>query len=338
MKYIEVNKQMGLKDCFCLIKTLDKKSTRNGKPYLDMVLADATGEVSAKLWDYDEIKHGDLAPSMPVKVRGSEEEFKGAPQFRVSNIRPIVDSDDFDVSELVVSAPEDSKWMLGQIYTVLDAFEDEDLKKIVKYLLQKRGESLLNAPAAVNMHHAERGGLLFHTLSMLRVADRICEVYPFLDRELLLSGVIIHDLGKIDEMEINDLGLATKYTVQGELVGHLVKGAMEVEIAAKELGIDEETALLLEHMVISHHGVPEFGAAKYPSFAEAEVLSVIDNLDATLFEFNTAINAVGIGDFSARQWSLDNRKIFNHGRTFGTPPRADLKEKESGIAGEHNDE
>ena len=329
MKYIEVNKQMGLKDCFCLIKTLDKKSTRNGKPYLDMVLADATGEVPAKLWDYDEIKHGGLAPSMPVKVRGSEEEFKGAPQFRVSNIRPIVESDDFDISELVASSPEDSQWMLNEIYSVLEAFEDDDLKKIVKYLLQKRGEALLNAPAAVNMHHAERGGLLFHTLSMLRVADRICEVYPFLDRELLLSGVIVHDLGKIDEMEINELGLASKYTVQGELVGHLVKGAIEIEIAAKELGIDEETAILLEHMAVSHHGEPEFGAAKRPSFAEAEVLSVVDNLDATLFEFNTAINSVNTGDFSTRQWSLDNRKIYNHGRMFGAPLRADLKEKKS---------
>lgn len=325
MKFIEVNKQMGLKDCFCLIKTLDKKSTRNGKPYLDMILADSTGEISAKLWDYDEMKHADLTPAMPVKVRGSEEEFKGAPQFRISNIRPIAESDDFDVSTLVVSSPVDSNWMLNEIYETVDGFEDEELRKIVRYLLHNRGESLLSAPAAVNMHHAERGGLLFHTLSMLRVAERICEVYPFLDRELLLSGVIIHDLGKIDEMQISDLGLATKYTVQGELVGHLVKGAEEISKAATELGISEETEILLEHMVISHHGQPEFGAAKLPSFAEAEVLSVIDNLDATLFEFNTAIDNVAVGEFSSRQWALDNRKIYNHGRTFGIKPRAQLK-------------
>ena len=137
MKYIEVNKEKGLKDLFCIIKTLDKKSTRNGKPYLDMVLADATGEVPAKLWDYDEIKHRDLSPSMPVKVRGSEEEFKGAPQFRVSNIRPIVESDDFDVSELVASSPEDSQWMLNEIYTVLENFEDDDLKKILNRRVYK---------------------------------------------------------------------------------------------------------------------------------------------------------------------------------------------------------
>ncbi len=326
MKFIDVNNQLGLKDCFCIIKTLDKKSTRNGKPYLDMMLADATGEISAKLWDYDEIKHADLAPALPVKVRGSVEEFKGNPQFRISNIRKITEQDDFDVSELVASSPVDSSWMAKEIYAKVETFEDDELRTIVTYLLKKRGESLLNAPAAVNMHHAERGGLLFHTLSMLRVAERICEVYPFLDRELLFSGVIIHDLGKIDEMEINDLGLASKYTMQGELVGHLVKGAEEISKAAQELGISEETEVLLEHMVISHHGQPEFGAAKLPSFAEAEVLSVIDMLDATLFEFNTAIENVAVGEFSSRQWALDNRKIYNHGRTFGASLRANLKD------------
>ncbi len=326
MKFIDVNNQLGLKDCFCIIKTLDKKSTRNGKPYLDMMLADSTGEISAKLWDYDEIKHADLAPALPVKVRGSVEEFKGNPQFRISNIRKITEQDDFDVSELVASSPVDSSWMAKEIYAKVETFEDDELRTIVTYLLKKRGESLLNAPAAVNMHHAERGGLLFHTLSMLRVAERICEVYPFLDRELLFSGVIIHDLGKIDEMEINDLGLASKYTMQGELVGHLVKGAEEISKAAQELGISEETEVLLEHMVISHHGQPEFGAAKLPSFAEAEVLSVIDMLDATLFEFNTAIENVAVGEFSSRQWALDNRKIYNHGRTFGASLRANLKD------------
>ena len=326
MKFIDVNNQLGLKDCYCLIKKVDKKSTRNGGLYLDLVLSDATGEISAKLWDFDEIKHGALKAAMPVKVRGTLEEFKGAPQLKVTNIRPIAESDDFDVSELVASSPVDGKWMLQEIYSCLDSFEDDGLKRLVRYLLQKRGEKLLTAPAAVNMHHAERGGLLFHTLSMLRVAEGISRVYPFLDRELLFAGVIVHDLGKMDEMQLNELGLATQYTAQGELVGHLVQGAIEISKAADEIGVDEETAMLLEHMVLSHHGVPEFGAAKYPSFPEAEVLSTIDNLDAKLFEFTAALHDVNIGEFSQRQWSLENRRIYNHGRTFGASPRADLDE------------
>lgn len=325
MKFIEVNRQLNLKDCYCLIKSLDKKMTKTGKPYLDLVLSDSTGEISAKLWDYDELKHSSLEVNMPVKVRGSLEEFKGKDQLRVNQIRPLSGSDDFDIGELVASSPEDSGWMLEEIKKVISSFEDEELKKIVAYLIDERGDAILSAPAAVNMHHAERGGLLFHTLSMLRVAQRICEVYPFLDKELLLSGVIVHDLAKIDEMEINELGLANKYTVQGELIGHLVKGAEHISAAAQKLGISPETSILLEHMVISHHGVPEFGAAKLPSFAEAEVLSVIDNLDATLFEFMAAINDINVGEFSSRQWALDNRKIFNHGRTFGISPKASVK-------------
>lgn len=326
MKFIEVNRQLNLKDCYCLIKSLDKKMTKTGKPYLDLILSDSTGEISAKLWDYDEVKHSALEVNMPVKVRGSVEEFKGKDQLRVNQIRPLLESDDFDISELVASSPEDSGWMLSEIKRIVEEFKDEELKKIVIYLLEERGDALLSAPAAVNMHHAERGGLLFHTLSMLRVAQRICEVYPFLDRELLLSGVIVHDLAKIDEMDINDLGLANKYTVQGELVGHLVKGAEQISKAAEKLDISPETSVLLEHMVISHHGVPEFGAAKLPSFAEAEVLSVIDNLDATLFEFMSAVNDVNVGEFSSRQWALDNRKIYNHGRTFGVSTKANVKD------------
>lgn len=325
MKYIDISGSNNLKDCYCLIKTIDKKSTKAGKPYLDMVLSDATGEVSAKLWDYDENEHRDYVANMPVKVRGTLEVFKGNDQFKIVNIRPLMDSDEFDMSELVPSSPADGSWMLSEIYRLTDGFEDEELKKLVKYLLAKRGEKLIKAPAAVNMHHAQCGGLLFHTLSIIRMAQRTSEVYPFLDKDLLIAGAIIHDLAKLDEMEINELGLASKYTVQGELVGHLVKGAIDISKAADELGVSEETAVLLEHMALSHHGKPEYGAAKLPSFAEAEVLSVLDNLDATLFEFSAATDDVPVGEFSSRQWALDNRKIYNHGRTFGTPTVAEIK-------------
>lgn len=325
MKYIDASNATNSKDCFCLIKSVDKKTTKSGKPYLDLVLSDSTGEVSAKLWDYNEEIHGGLQANMPVKVRGTLEIFKGNDQFKIIQIRPLIDSDDFDISELVASSPADSNWMLSEVYRITDDFEDEDLKKIVKFLLAKRGEVILKAPAAVNMHHAECGGLLFHTLSIIRMAQRTCEVYQFLDKDLLIAGAIVHDLGKIDEMETNELGLASKYTVQGELIGHLVKGAIDISKAADELGIPEETALLLEHMAISHHGIPDYGAAKRPMFAEAEVLSVLDNLDATLFELASAINDVPTGSFSSKKWELDNRKIYNHGRTFGIPTNANLK-------------
>ncbi len=194
----------GMQDGFCLIKSTDQKTTKNGKPYLDMILSDESGEISAKLWDYDETKHKCLQANMPVKVRGSLEVYRDKDQFRIAQIRPITEADDCDISSLVASSPADGSWMLGEIYSLIDKFEDEELAEIVKYLLTKRTDKILSAPAAVNMHHAERGGLLFHTLSIIRMAQRVCEVYPFLDEELLTAGAVVDQ--KYYEEMYNDSG------------------------------------------------------------------------------------------------------------------------------------
>lgn len=139
-----------------------------------------------------------------------------------------------------------------------------------------------------------------------------------------MCGIIVHDLCKIDEFNISSAGLATGYSVKGELLGHLVMGAMKIELKAKELGISEDTATLLQHMVISHHGEPEFGAAVRPMFLEAEILSQLDTLDATVYEIASATGDVKVGEFTQRQWALDNRKLYNHGRCE-IVPKADLE-------------
>jgi 3'-5' exoribonuclease len=134
-----------------------------------------------------------------------------------------------------------------------------------------------------------------------------------INRELLLSGIILHDVAKTWELETSKSGLAKGYTAEGELIGHLVKGAIYVNDAAKELGIEGEEVTLLEHMIISHHGVPDFGAAVRPMFLEAIILSELDNLDATIYEVNSATDKVEPHKFTDRQWALDNRKLYNHG-------------------------
>ena len=149
------------------------------------------------------------------------------------------------------------------------------------------------------------------------MAENVCRIYPTLDRSLLLGGAVLHDIAKIDEFEVSSTGMATGYSVEGTLVGHLVKGAMIVRETAKEVGIKEDTAVLLEHMLISHHGTPEFGAAKMPMFIEAELLSQLDLLDARLYEMNHAVSEVEVGAFTPRQWALENRNLYNHGRNRG---------------------
>ena len=305
----------GTAEGYCLIKTLEKKINVKGVPYLDMTLTDRTGEISAKLWDYREEIHAWIQPNMLVKVRGVISEYNGADQFRTERIRPVVDADNVRIEDFVPSAPYSGEQMLESLVTLVEGFENEDLKTLVLSLLSESREKLLYWPAAFKLHHAIRGGLLYHTLSIVRLAQEACVIYPFVDRELLLSGAILHDIAKLSEFEAQSTGIASGYTTQGTLIGHLVRGAMMVEKKGKELGTDSETLMLLEHMLLSHHGEPEFGAAVRPMFLEAEILSSLDMLDARIYEIQSAIAGTASGEFSARQWALENRKFLNHGRT-----------------------
>lgn len=305
----------GTAEGYCLIKTLEKKINVKGVPYLDMTLTDRTGEISAKLWDYREEIHAWIQPNMLVKVRGVISEYNGADQFRTERIRPVVDADNVRIEDFVPSAPYSGEQMLESLVTLVEGFENEDLKTLVLSLLSESREKLLYWPAAFKLHHAIRGGLLYHTLSIVRLAQEACVIYPFVDRELLLSGAILHDIAKLSEFEAQSTGIASGYTTEGTLIGHLVRGAMLVEQKGKELGTDSETLMLLEHMLLSHHGEPEFGAAVRPMFLEAEILSSLDMLDARIYEIQSAIAGTASGEFSARQWALENRKFLNHGRT-----------------------
>jgi len=148
---------------------------------------------------------------------------------------------------------------------------------------------------------------------MLKTAEKLLEVYDFLDRELLFSGIILHDIAKIEEIEANYLGIALEYTFEGQLLGHIVQGIKKIDQAARRAGLDEETAILLQHMILSHHYEPEFGSPKRPMFPEAEVLHYLDILDARLFDMQKALGEVRPGGFSEKIWVLNNRRIYKPG-------------------------
>ena len=311
-------------DGFWLVKTADKKANVKGAAYLDMVLCSKTGEINGKLWDYSELAHGVYAPGELVKIRGSVTQFNGNDQLRVEKIRHVNESDAVSVTDFVPTAEYSGEMMLGQIMNVIASVKDEELKQLTYALVKDREKELLFWPAAFKLHHAIRGGLLYHTLSIIRLAQGVCKLYPGVDKDLLMCGIIVHDLCKIDEFQISPAGLASGYSVKGELIGHLVMGAVKIEMKAKELGISEDKAMLLQHMVISHHGEPDFGAAVRPMFLEAEILSQLDTLDATIYEISSAVSDVKTGEFTPRQWALDNRKLYNHGRNE-VAPKADLE-------------
>lgn len=322
MNYIEQSN--GSVDGFALIKTIEKRINVKGVPYLTMTLCDKDGEISAKLWDYREELHGTYEVNDLIKFRGQLQQYNGADQLRIDRIRKTIDADGVNICDFVPSAEYSGEMMLGEILNTLDTFRDADLKNLTKAIVDSHKDKLLYWPAAFKLHHAMRGGLLYHTLSILKMAECACRIYPSIDRELLLSGVILHDIAKLYEYDVNETtGVAASYSVKGNLLGHLVMGAMEIEKTARKLGVPEETTVLLEHMIISHHGEPEFGAAVRPLFIEAEVLCQLDTLDATVYEMAQSIGEVKKGEFTQRQWALDDRKLYNHGRK-PVKPKANL--------------
>lgn len=302
----------GLCEGFAVIKQCEKKMAKNGNAYLDLVLSDKDGEIFAKLWDYNEAAHGKYDTDMFVKIRGVISQYNGHDQLRIERIRSVIESDNVDVSDFVKSADYSGDEMYNHLISLVNAFKDEELKKIVSYLLEQNKEKILYFPAAFRLHHAIRSGLLMHTASIVKLCESVCKVYPFVNRELLISGAILHDIAKTVEFDVKETGIASGYTVEGNLLGHLVMGAMMVRDAAKKLNIDSEKSMLLQHMILSHHGEPEFGAAVRPLFLEAELLSQLDLMDARVYEIMDAVNGINKGEFTNRLWALEDRKFYKY--------------------------
>lgn len=309
MNFTEIGNN-GQVEGFAVIKQCDRKTAKNGNTYLDIVLSDKSGEIFAKLWDYNEVSHGKYENDMFVKIRGTILKYNGNDQLRIEKIRPVTNSDNVNVADYVKSADYDGEEMFDFLVSKVSAFQDEELKKIVLYLLDSNKEKILFYPAAYRLHHAIRCGLLMHTASIVKLCEGVCLVYPFVNRELLISGAILHDIAKTVEFSVRETGLASGYTVEGNLIGHLVKGAMMVEEAAKKLSIDSEKSMLLQHMILSHHGEPDFGAAVRPQFLEAELLSELDLMDARVYEIMSAVEGLEKGEFSQRLWALEDRKFY----------------------------
>lgn len=294
---------------FALIKELSEKKDKNGNGFLDLiVIGSDKKEYPAKIWRFD--NNGQFETNDVIEIEYTVDNYKGKTQLNITTIKKAPDE---MISDFVPSSEYDGKAVFSMLLAKVNNFSDEVLKAIVSKILLDNREALEVYPAAYRLHHAIVGGLMLHTASIVEMAEKTCTVYPNINRELLLSGAILHDVAKTFEMNTAKSGLCSGYTVGGELIGHLVKGAMYIEDTAKVLGIEDEKVTLLEHMVLSHHGVPEYGSPVRPMFLEAEILSTLDSLDATIFEINNATSKINTGSFTERQWALDNRKLFNHG-------------------------
>ena len=289
---------------FLLVRSASQRTGKNGATYLDLTLCDCSGEINAKKWDGTTPVP---ATGSIVKVKGITQDFNGRLQLRIERIRDSVPSDAVDYRLLTPAAPRPCEEMMAELRDTAATFRNENLRRLTEHLLNRFEEKLMYYPGAQRIHHAERGGLLHHTTGMLASAKAMLTVYPWLNRDLLLAGVIVHDICKTEEMDSDKLGVVRDYSREGLLLGHLVLGVARIQESADELGITGEEVLLLQHMMISHHGEPEFGSPRMPMFPEAEVLHWVDLLDARLNEMQNAVCKIASGAFSDKIWSLDRR-------------------------------
>lgn len=294
-------------DGVLLIRDAQVRSSSTGSRYLDATVSDATGEMNAKSWDW-----GDQpAPEngKPIRVRGVVKEFAGKLQLRIDKWRPAQENE-IVWAQLVPTAPEEAQAMYDEICETVFTFADEDYQNIALYLLDRKKEPLFVWPAASSFHHAQRSGLLYHTVSMLRSAQALLSVYTDLNRSLLLCGVVLHDLCKLDEISSNEQGVPQDYTIPGMLLGHISMGMDMVRTAGQAVSLPEEKIMLLQHLLLSHHELPEYGSPRPPMLPEAEVLQTVDRLDARLFAIREALQGVPNGSFSDRVRSMDGRRFY----------------------------
>ena len=283
------------------------KKSAAGKPYLSCTVSDATGSVDAKLWNFTG-QAGAEDSGKAALIRGEVTEYNGNLQFIIQRMRFAGDQDDYDPAALVPAAPIDPTAAMDEVRQLIRSLEDEDYRRLCLALTDRYEAALTRLPAAKSMHHAFLYGLLMHTLNMLRLADYLSGLYAeVIHRDLLLAGALLHDLGKLWEFRLSPLGLVTEYSVPGDLCGHVYMGAREVENVGRELGLPEEKLTLLAHLILSHHGDPEYGAAVQPMCAEAELLSLIDRMDSRMEIYAEALPQAQPGRFTLRVPALDKR-------------------------------
>jgi len=303
-------------DSFFLVLLKQQRSTKNNKPYLNLILGDKTGQLEGRVWDPGDpriardFERGDI-----VKVRGSVSRFDDRLQMKVDQLRKAAASE-AEKADLLPATSQDVGELWKRLRDCVDSFTEPNLKLLLNTLLDDPAIAApyREAPAAKQLHHAWLGGLLEHVVSLLTLADRVAPHYPMLHRDLLLTGVILHDIGKLRELQWE---IGFEYTVEGMLLGHIQMGMELVEKTIDTLpNFPPRLKTLVLHMILSHHGKLEFGSPKLPMIPEALVLNFIDDLDAKMqamaSEFEkSAREGKAPDELTGKVWALDLRQLLH---------------------------
>jgi 3'-5' exoribonuclease len=321
MKDIYVSDLMGFDEGklfagFFLVLAKQQRTTKQGKAYLNLSLGDKTGPIEARVWEIGDPRIAkDFDRGDMVKVRGSISRYEDRAQMKVDQLRKA-QAGEADKLDMLPATSQDVGALWRQLEASVESLANADLKRLLNALLAdtELAQAYREAPAARQLHHAWLGGLLEHVVSLLGLADRVAAHYPLLDRDLLVTGVILHDVGKIRELEWET---GFDYTVEGVLLGHIQMG---VDLAEKTIAalpdFPDRLRTLVLHMILSHHGKLEFGSPKLPMIPEALVLNFLDDLDAKMqamsSEFEkSAREGRAPDELTGKVWALDQRQLLN---------------------------
>jgi 3'-5' exoribonuclease len=288
-----------------LVSSRELLTTRNGNPYISLTLQDKTGSIDGKIWDRAQHNYSLFQRDDFVKVDALAESYRGVLQLNIKRIRKS-EAEEVSLEDFLPGSERPAKEMQEELLTLLGSVENPHLKGLLDAFLsdQEFMSAFSEAPAARGVHHVYLGGLLEHTISVLKLCSFLADFYPEVDRDLLLTAAMFHDVGKVRELSVTP---SIDYTDEGRLIGHTLLG---VEIVAQRAGelqdFPPQLLTLIEHAVISHHGLLEFGAVKRPKTVEALLLHYADDIDAKVNAFRRIISEDRDPDSS---WTSYNRLL-----------------------------
>lgn len=302
----------GTFDDYFQVTRADRKEKKRGGGYLSLMLRDRTGEVDAKLWDIPDdftCKAGDF-----VKVRAETDTYNDKLQLKVKLIK-VIDRAEVAIDDFIPASKRDRLVMFDELCRVIASIKDDALKVTLADIASDHAGQIQNAPAAVKLHQAYLGGLLEHTLNICAMVEVTCYCYPELNRDVLMAGTILHDIGKIYEMQYTDQIGSTR---AGRLLGHIIQGSILWDKYTTESSysrdIDPVTRDHVAHIIASHHGQREWGAAVIPMTREAQVMHMLDQLDAKMAIMNDALaGQLDADGFTQKVYAMDT-PLWNGGR------------------------
>lgn len=283
------------------------KKTSSGDDYASMIGFDGVDKIEAKIWSFNDEFKELLVNGEVYKVKARTKQYQNRTQINILAIEQVLENDEYDLSMFYEKAKFSSDELAKKINEYFMKINNQTLKTVVSVLLKKHFNDFFNYPAAVSMHHNYFSGLAYHTYSMLKLSDAYLELYPFINKDLVYSGIILHDLGKIIELSGPK---GTEYTKKGKLLGHISLGANEVTSVSTELGLeDTEEVINLLHIILSHHGQLEYGSPKEPATPEAALIHFLDYNDSRLAALEPEVNKTNKGEYTQPIAPFD-RRIF----------------------------